>query len=163
MSQPTPFSLSQRFSQLVGRKVTFTQTTAAVGTKITQAYAIYTAQPDEMAVVVQADLRLLGSFAGSLVGLPDSVVAERLRVTPIEELLRDAMAEVLNIASSAIATEGRVVFSKMVPDPIYIDGAAEAVFKKPDHKSYFNVVVEGYQGGRFSIFAPFNPGRTVTF
>ena len=163
MSQPTPFNLSQRFSQLICRKVTFTQTTAALATKTKQIFAIYTGQPDEMAVVVQTDLRLLGSLAGSLVGLPDSEVAQRLGATPIEELLRDAIAEVLNIASSAISTEGRVVFFKMVPDPIYIDGAAEAVLKKPHHKSYFNVLVDGYQGGRFSIFAPFNPGRTVTF
>jgi hypothetical protein len=81
----------------------------------------------------------------------------------MEELLRDAINEVLNIASPAISTEGRVVFTKMVTDPIYIEGDAGKVFKKPDHKSYFNVLVDGYQGGRFNIFAPFSPGRTVTF
>ena len=163
MSQPTPFNLSHRFSQLIGRKVTFTQTTAALATKIKQTYAVYSVPPDETAIVVQVDLQLLGSFAGALVGLPDSVVRERLGATPIEELLRDAIYEVLNIASSAIATEGRVVFTKMVTDPVYIDGAASKVLRKPDHRSYFNVLVEGYQGGRFSIFAPFFPGRIATF
>ena len=162
MSQPTPFNLSQRFSQLIGRKVTFTQTTAAPASKIKQAYAVYNSPPDETAIVVQVDLPLLGSFAGALVGLPDCVVRERLGATPIEELLRDAIYEVLNMASSAIATNGRVVFAKMVSDPIYIDGAADKVLRKPDHRSYFNVQVEGYEGGRFSVFAPFSPGRIVT-
>jgi hypothetical protein len=163
MAQPTPFNLSRRFSQLVCRKVTFTQSTAASDAKTKQIYGIYTVLPGEAAIVVQADLRLLGSFAGSLVGLPDSVVRERLGAIPIEELLRDAIYEVLNIASSAIATEGRVVFTRMVTNPIYIESAAGAVFRKPDHRNYFNVLVEGYQGGRFSIFAPFSVGRIAAF
>ena len=41
----------------------------------------------------------------------------------------------------------------MVADPAYIDGAAAAVFKKPDHRSYFYVSIDGYQGGKFNIFS----------
>jgi hypothetical protein len=159
MPEPTPYSLSQRFSQLIGRKVTFVQTTLSVDIKIKQIYGIYKVLPQESAIVVKADLPLLGSFAGALVGFPDNVVKEHLKVTPMEELLRDAIYEVLNIASAAITNEGRAVFSKMVTDPAYIDGAAGLVFKKPDHRSYFNVLIEGYQGGKFTIFAPFAPPK----
>jgi len=154
MSEPTPYSLSQRFSQLIGRKVTFVQTTLSVDIKIKQLYGIYSVQPQESAIVVKADLPLLGSFAGALVGFPDNVVKEHLKVSPMEELLRDAIYEVLNIASAAISNE-RAVFVKMVSDPAYIDGVAGQVFKKPDHRSYFNVLIDGYQGGKFTIFAPF--------
>jgi hypothetical protein len=42
------------------------------------------------------DSPLLGSLVGVLVSLPDSAVKERLAVTPIEELLHDAIYEVLN-------------------------------------------------------------------
>jgi hypothetical protein len=91
------------------------------------------------------------------VGLPDSAVKEHLAVSPVEELLRDAIYEVLNIASAVITTEGRAVFSQMVADPLFIDGAAEKAFKKPDHRSYFNVLVDGYQGGKFTIFAQSAP------
>jgi hypothetical protein len=45
----------------------------------------------------------------------------------------------------------------MVTDPMFLDGEAGKVFKKPDHRSYFNVLVDGYQGGKFTIFAPFAP------
>ena len=157
MSEPTPFSLSQRFSQLIGRKVTFVQTTLSLDKGVKQLYGIYTVLPQETAIVVKADLPLLGSFAGALVGFPDNVVKEHLKANPMEELLRDAIYEVLNIASAAVSNEGRAVFTKMVTDTVYIDGAAGLVFKKPDHRSYFNVLIEGYQGGRFSIFAPFAP------
>ena len=87
MSQPTPFALSQRFSQLVGRTVTFRQVTTRPDSKTKKVYGIYSVLPQQTPVVVQADLCLLGSFAGSLVGLPDSVVKEHLRISPIEEML----------------------------------------------------------------------------
>src|ERR1700760_3051585 len=145
MSEPTPFALSKLLTDLIGRKVTFTQTTAAAETKVKQMYGIYRVVPHETAIVVKADLPLLGSLAGVLVGLPDSAVKEHLAATPVEELLRDAIHEVLNIASAVITHNGRAIFVKMVADPILIDGEAGKVFKKPDHRSYFNVLVDGYQ------------------
>jgi hypothetical protein len=157
MSEPTPYALSKLLSELIGRKVTFTQTTPAPETKIKQMYGIYTVLPHEHAIVVKSDLPLLGSLAGVLVGLPDSAVKEHLAVSPVEELLRDAIYEVLNISSAVITTEGRAVFIKMVADAALIDGAAGKVLRKPDHRSYFNVLVDGYQGGKFTIFAQSAP------
>jgi hypothetical protein len=159
MAEPTPFLLSRRFSQLIGRKVTFVQTTAVMESKVNQIYGIYTVLPAGTAVVVKADIRLLGSIGGALVGLPDPVVKEHLAITPMDELLRDAIYEVLNVASAAVSTEGRAVFTKMVTNPAYIDGSAGEVLKKPGHRSYFNVLVDGYQGGRFTILAQFTPPR----
>src|ERR1700761_8398365 len=123
MAQPTPFALSKLLSELIGRKVTFAQTTVAPETKIKQMYGIYTVLPHETAIVVKADLPLLGSLGGVLVGLPDSTVKEHLAATPVEELLRDAIHEVLNISSTVVTNEGRAVFVKMTADPILIDGA----------------------------------------
>jgi hypothetical protein len=157
MAEPTPFALSQRFSLLVGRKVTFVQAATALDSKINQIYGVYTVLPHETAVVVKADLRLLGSIAGALVGLPDPVVKEHLAVDPMEELMRDAIYEVLNVASPAVSTEGRAVFTMMATNPTLIDGVAGQTLKNPSHRSYFNVSVDGYQGGRFSIFSQFVP------
>lgn len=161
MAEATPFALSQLLTQLIGRKVTFAQATVAPETKIKQVYGIYNVLPHETAIVVKADLPLLGSLAGVLVGLPDAAVKEHLAANPIEELLRDAIYEVLNIASTVVTTQGRAVFTKMVTDPALIDGAAGKLFKKPDHRSYFNVLVDGYQGGKFTIFSQFAPVKTV--
>jgi hypothetical protein len=157
MPEPTPYDLSKRFSQLTGRKVTFVQTTSALESKLNQIYGIYTVLPGGSAIVVKADIRLLGSIGGALVGLPDPVVKEHLAVTPMDELLRDAIYEVLNVASAAVSREGRAVFTNMVTNPTYIDGAAGEVIKKPGYRSYFNVSVDGYQGGRFTILAQLVP------
>jgi hypothetical protein len=157
MSEPTPFALSRRFSQLTGRKVTFVQAGVLPDTTANQIYGIYTVLPNETPVVVKADLRLLASVAGALVGWPDPVVKEHLAVTPMEELLRDAIYEVFNVAAAGFETEGRVVFKNMVFNPIYVDGAPGEVLKKPGHRSRFNVSVDGYVGGRMTILSPFTP------
>jgi hypothetical protein len=153
-SEPTPYALSHHLTDLVGRKVTFTQAALAPDGLTKQIYGIYNVLPNNTAVVVKADLPLLGSFAGVLVGLPDASVKDRLKVSPIDELLRDAMYEVLNISSTVVTTEGRAIFTKMVTDKTYVDGAAGAVLLKPGHRSYFNVTVDGYQGGKFTVFSP---------
>jgi len=157
MSEPTPFALSRSFSQLIGRKVTFAQAPPIPATKISQIYGIYTVLPEATPVVVKADLRLFASIAGALVGWPDPVVKEHLAAQPMEELLRDAIYEVFNVASAAVGTEGRTVFTKMVDNPTYIDGTAGAVLQNPGHRSHFNVSVDGYIGGRLSILSPFIP------
>jgi hypothetical protein len=157
MAEPTPYALSHLFTALIGRKVTFAQTTVAAETKVKQMYGIYNVLPHETAIVVKSDLPLLGSIAGVLAGLPESAVKEHLAINPIDELLRDAIHEVLNVASAVITTEGRAVFIKMVSDPVFIDGAAGTTLKKPDHRSYYNVLVDGYQGGKFTIFAQSAP------
>ena len=158
MSEPTPLSLSHLFTQLIGRKVTFAPTTISPETKIKQMYGIYNVLPHETAIVVKADLPLLASLAGVMVGLPDSAVKECLAKSPLEELLRDAIHEVLNVASSALTNEGRAVFARMVTDTGLIDGVAGQLFKKPDRRTYFSVLVDGYQGGKFTLFAQFIPG-----
>jgi hypothetical protein len=154
VSEPTPFALSHHLTELFGRKVTFTQTTAALDGPTKQIYGIYSVLPNNTAIVVKADLLLLGSFAGVLVGLPDSTVQERMKVSPIDEVLRDAMHEVLNISSTVVATGERALFIKMVTDKTCVDGAAGAVLRKPGHRSYFNVTMDDYQGGRFTVLSP---------
>jgi hypothetical protein len=156
MAEPTPLALSHMFTQLIGRKVTFAPATIAAETKIKQMYGIYNVLPQESALIVKADLPLLGSLAGVMVGLPDSAVKESLSVSPVEEVLRDAIHEVLNVTSAVVTNEGRAVFTNMVTDTALIDGAAGKLFKKPDRKTYFNVTVDGYQGGKFTIFAQFH-------
>jgi hypothetical protein len=161
MSESTPYALTKHFSALLGRKVAFAQTTLSGDGKVKHIYGIYNVLPHDGPIVVKAELPLLGSMAGVLVGLPDSAVKEQLGKTPLEEVLRDAIHEVLNIASTVVTSEGRAVFTKMVQESILIDGAAGQMFKKPDNRSYFNVTVEGYTGGKFTIFAKAVPIKTV--
>jgi uncharacterized membrane protein len=153
MPEPTPYLLSQHFGHLIGRKVTFVQTASETDSKARPIYGVYTVFPRETPLVVKADLALLGSFAGALVGLPDSEVSHRLSGVNMEELLRDAICEVFNVASAVVAVEGRAVFDAMITDRTCISGAAEQILMKPFRRSHFNVTVEGYQSGRFNVFS----------
>lgn len=154
MPEPNPVHIAKMISDLVGRKVVFQPLPTLLEPPGKQVFGTYQLLPWDLSIVVRADLGLLGSFAGLLVGLPDNAVKERVRTGAFDELLRDAAHEVLNISSAVIAAEGRAIFQKMAFDRSLVDGPAGDVLKKPFHKNFYNVTVEGYQGGKFSIFGP---------
>jgi len=153
MSEPTAHALSRHFSNLINRNVSFVQAKSILENKVRQVYGIYEVFPGNKPLVVKADLSLLGSFAGAMVGLPDDEVKERLMVNPIEELLRDAMNEVFNVAAAVIASEGRAVFRSMTTSPLYLGPEAEQSVNNPLHRTFFDVEIEGYVGGKFFILS----------
>jgi len=103
--------------------------------------------------VLKADLIPLAVMAGVLVGVPDSAVKERLGAPALDELMRDAMHELLNILSTVVSVEGRTIFNKMLPNAAYVDGPVGVVLKKPSRRTFFTVGVDGYQGGYLSILS----------
>ena len=153
MPDPTQQDLSRHFSNLVGRKVTFEKTLVNSLSKDKKAFAVYKSFPTESLIVVAADLRFLGSLAGALVGLPDSEVQNRLAKPVLDDLLNDAISEILNVTSAAIATEERAVFTQMVLERSGVKDAADAILTKPHRQISFNVTVENYQGGKFQVFS----------
>lgn len=154
MPEPTPFAMTNLFGDLVGRPVSFTQVTQPIVSKAKQMYGIYLVKPMDSTRVVKADLPLLASFAGALLGLPSDGVKERLGAAEMDEGFRDAIHEVLNIASTIVCTEYRAVFQTMHADPVYLTSAAQDTLRDPIYRSYFNVKVDGYEGGAFTILAP---------
>jgi hypothetical protein len=153
MSDPTAPNLSHLFTSLIGRSVTFSRIPPGPETPAKKVYGLYTHHPDGTAIVVKSDLLLLCSFAGALVGLPDSEVQSRLRAPVMDELLRDAVYEVLNVASSAVAAEGRAVLTKMVTNRSEIGDAFDTILTKPTHRIDFNVSIDDYEGGKFTVLS----------
>jgi hypothetical protein len=151
MPVPTTHLMSHHFTNLIGRQATFTPASAAADASTSFAYGVYMCFPAETPVVLKAGLSLLGSFAGALVGLPDSEVESRLKDAELGDILRDAIYEVLNVAASVVALEGRATLIKMVTDPSEIDGAAKQTLEKPTRKIAFDVSVADYQGGRITL------------
>lgn len=154
MAEPKPLTIAELFTGLTGRAVNFTQVLKPPMTKATQAYGIYLIKPTDSTRIVQLDLPLLGSFGGSLLGLPSETVKERLASTAGDEPLRDAMHEVLNVASTIVSIDNRAIFQTMHLDAATTPKGTLESLKNPAFRSYFNVTVSGYEGGSFSIFAP---------
>lgn len=151
MSEPTAPVLSRHFGSLTNRRVEFTPA-KPFDSRIKQVYGIYSIYPSQEALIVKADILLLGAFAGALVGLPDAEVKSRLALGEPDELLGDAMKEVFNVAAAVVAFDGRAVFKSMQTNVLYLRAEAEKALNTPTHRCYFNVEMEGFQGGRFSIF-----------
>ena len=153
MSEPTPYALSQLFSQLVDRDVKFALTANPAASKARPIYGVYSVFPDNRPLVVKADLPMLGCLAAALLGLPEDTAVERALETPMNEPVRDAMHEVLNIASTALSTNGRVVLKSMLPDPVYFPSDAIDLLQTPDLKSTYNVSINDEAKGLFTLFS----------
>jgi hypothetical protein len=151
MPEPTAFVLTRHFTNLINRRADFKPAPTAPENKLPKVYGIYSIHPGEAALVLKADLALMGSMAGAMVGLPEDEVAQRLRSTPLDELIQDAMHEVCNVASGVLAFEGRAVFKSLQLKEGTLKPNAQLALKQPKHRAHFTVDVEGYSGGLLSI------------
>lgn len=152
MPEPTAFALSKHLAGLINRRVDFKNASASPDNKTKKVHAVYTLHPQKKALVVTVDLPLLASMAGALVGLPDDEVKQRIPALPGDEVLSDAMQEVCNVASALVAHEGRAVLNGLVFQDVYLSKEAREAMTAPQHRAYFSVEVEGYAGGKMSIF-----------
>ncbi len=150
MAEPTAYAMSQMMSHLTGREVKFSLTTKLPPEK-KPFYGVYKVLPGDTTLVVVAEKVLIGSFGAALVGLPKETVLERIHESPLPENLRDAMHEVLNIASTLVCVDRRAVFQTMHEDSLYLPSAALDVLKEPLRRTQFSVSCEGYVDGNFSI------------
>ena len=154
MAEPKPLTIAELFTGLTGRTVKFTQVLKPSMTKAKQAFGVYLIKPQDKTRIVQLDLPLLGSFGGALLGLPSSEVTQRLASPANDEPLRDAVHEVLNVASTIVSIDERAVFQTMYLDAAAFPKQMSDSLKNPAYRSYFEVKIDGYEGGAFSILAP---------
>ncbi len=153
MAEPTPFAITQLFTNLVGKDVAVSLVLHPAEAKGRKVFGIYEEVMTKRAMVVRADLALMGSLAGALLGLPTETAVERALETPMDESLRDALNEVLNIASTIVSSDERVIFIKMVQDPVFCEGGAADVLRAPDLQSHFSVSFDSQPAGLFTILS----------
>jgi hypothetical protein len=153
MPAPTAYAMSKMLTQLTGRPVGFTLKPKTTPSTIKPIYGVYRVQPDETTILVRADLRLLASLGGLLVGLPDHIVSERVEESPLGELLRDAIHEVFNVASTPLSSEGRAVFKTMHSDVQQLHHSARELLSCPILATSFDVSISGYTGGEFAVYS----------
>ena len=153
MTEPTPFALSKLFSDLTDRQVTFARLPGCPPSKAVPLYGTYTVLPAEHTFVVKADVPALACLASALLGMPAETAIEHALETPMDEAVRDAIHEVLNIASTALSTDGRVVFKGMTTNRKELSLNAEFAVEKPIGKPTFKVTMDGEAHGLFTILS----------
>jgi hypothetical protein len=145
--------MTKMFSQLIGKPVSCTLVLKPQVAKYKPLYGTYSIVPGDAAVVVKTEMGLIGSLGGALLGLPKQSVLEGILKNPLEESLRDAMHEILNVSANLVCVDRRAVFQKMYNDPVYFGDAAQDVMRNPIHTVNFDVLVDGYVGGGFAIIS----------
>lgn len=152
MSEPTPHSLSRFFSALTGRPIHVSLAVDPPAPKGAQMFGLYAVVPGEGSMVVRAGVTTLALFSGALLGLPDDIAIERARATPLDEPLRDAMHEVMNIASTAIRSDARVVFRTMSRDLDALPAEAARTVQQAARRNHYRVAVDGEHTELFTVF-----------
>ena len=151
MAETTPFELNKMFSSLTGKQVTFTLSKTPPPDTRKHVYGTYSLLPDESMRVVKADVALIGSFGGALMGLPKSAVVDGLKEVPLDETIHDAMHEILNVSATLVSVDHRAIFRKMFFNVKELPEAAAALLKKPKVTMHFLVSIAGYDGGAFTL------------
>jgi hypothetical protein len=153
MISPNARALSKMFSTLTGLSVSCVAKPRFTSSSAKLVYGIYNELPEHDTILLRADLHLLASLAGSLVGLPDSLVTARIGGASLDETLRDAIRDVFNYTSTLLSTSHRVVFKSMCTDVQYLNGPARSILNSPVLAATFDVSIPGYTGGQLSIFS----------
>lgn len=115
-------------------------------------YGLYKVLPEDNPMVMRISLKALALLGGALLGLPEETAIERALSTPIDEPVRDAMHEVLNVASAAIGCESRAVFKTMFRDVATVPPEAAALMRRPSMRSSYRVGLGGVQGESVTLF-----------
>jgi hypothetical protein len=155
MAEPSSSAMATLFSDLIGRRVTFSEQLGALSPNGQQIYCVYLIKPMDGYRIIKADLSLLSSFAGALIGLSPDIIKERVEDATMDESLRDALCEVMNIASRIVCIEHRGVFKGLHGDPGQMPPAARSTLRDPYYSGQYKVAIDGYEGGAFSLLAPF--------
>ncbi|MEZ2346835.1 hypothetical protein [Terriglobus sp. RCC_193] len=145
------FALSHLLSDLVGRKVQVVEADFEGDTKASSV-GTYAVQPEGSTIVMKIDTLLLGSLGGALAGLPEALVKQQVS-SGIDEMLRDAMHEILNVTSSALTTEGRAVLKSMMTEKPQVDAASREAFGRSHTRVYYSATISGYPGGSIALYA----------
>lgn len=155
MPEPSSTVIATLFSDLIGHHVNFSERVEAAPEHGDQIYCVYLIKPMDSFRVIKADLSLLSSFAGALIGLSPEIIKERVQDSEIDETLRDSLHEVMNIASRIVTLEHRAVFKGMYGDASQMPPEARNTLRNACNSTYFTVTIDGFEGGAFSLLAPF--------
>ncbi len=151
MADATALSLSRFFSDLTGRPVSFSIAAASSAVKGPQMYGLYDFADEAKPLLLRIHLHTLAVLGGALLGVPEEVAIERAQQSSVDEPLRDAMHEILNIASTAISPDIRIVFRSMSKSTAALPNGVADLMQTACHKTAYRVALEETSPELFTI------------
>lgn len=141
MAEATAFSLSKFFSELTGQHVSFAIASNAPTPKGDYMYGLYSVISDASPMLLRMSLSSIALMGGALLGMPAELAMERVKAAEVDESLRDAMHEVLNIASTAFSPDDRIVFKGMSRSVDAFPAGVKGLLQNASRKSSYRVAV----------------------
>ncbi|MDE1161578.1 MAG: hypothetical protein PW792_06475 [Acidobacteriaceae bacterium] len=152
MNAANPFVFSKLFTDLTGRKVNVVAADDMCQTHCPKAYGLFDIAGSEDTILIKMDLALLGSLGGVLVGIPEALVKQQVAQQSLDEMLRDAMHEVLNITSSVLLRSRRAVLRRMLTDANTGEALCSDFLNEPHSQRRFHATMAGYPSGELCVF-----------
>lgn len=106
-------------------------------------YGLYHVVADASPMLMRMSLSSIALMGGALLGLPADLALDRVKAEQVDESLRDAMGEVLNIASTAFSPDERIVFKGMSRSVDVFPANARELLHKASRKASYRVAVNG--------------------
>lgn len=154
MPKGTAFDFGRILSDLTGKRVTVTQSSTPFESSKNKAYGVFDVFPERFPALLGADLPLLASLGGALMGMPDALIRSSLSDGEPNDALKDAMHEVLNILSSVLLSEGRPVLRAMELREQRGFLLFSEMTRRPTYQNKFSVTLPGYTGGEMVVITP---------
>jgi hypothetical protein len=148
----SPFALSRLLSDLTGRKVQVVEAGTKPASAQPATVGVFIVHPSGSTIVMKTDTLLLGALGGALAGLPEAIVKQQVAGT-LDETLRDAMHEVLNVTSSVLTTKGRAVLQQMVTEKPQADALTRDASERAHLRVRYNASLPGCPSGDIVIYA----------
>lgn len=151
-SLPQPEAIGALLTDLVGRTAACAKASGPVppGPRVA---GTYVRESGELGGVCVMDLKLAASLAAAMTMMPAGVTETSVRARQLDAALLDNAREVLNVCSRWLCLPSgyRVILADVHNGSI--PPALAARFRKPSLSLEVNVSLEGYQGGRLSLYA----------
>ncbi len=153
MIEPTALSLSKLLSELTDRHVSFTLAPNSTPKSVPMLFAVYAELPDEAPLVAHIDRSAVAVLGGALLGLPEYTAIQRSVQLPKDEPVWDAMNEILNIFSSGLSTQGRVVLKSVATEAPMMPSAAQGILSTPKAISTYQLAINSKQHGLLTLYS----------
>ena len=145
-------SLGKHLSELLDRPVQMQAVDLPIFTP-NVLFACYDLEPYGETSIVKIDYGLLAAFAGTLLGFPPNLVLPMVKEQKLNDDMKDASREIMNVLAGVICDDGRPVLQGLFKRAFDYSRAAELIVQRAALCSLsVKATLAGYAPGCISVY-----------
>lgn len=152
---PTPETVAQIITGLIGRSVSVKKAPALVRGKTPTATAVYVCDDGKLRGAAVADIALASSAGAALTLLPAPDAAQAVKTGQWNDALAENFREILNVASNVFNVPGQphTRLKEVFLTPAALPAEVEAGIKAASGRLDIEVSIPGYGPGKMTVYS----------